>query len=355
MIGSMGATIMRRVPKLAISVLALTAFSQPIFAAEMETPAPTERAAPPAEREPAARPARERRPAARTAPERIQTAQTSSFTGTQAGGFGGGNVGGGGFAEPGASQCFRDFSIFVSPIAIGCVETPFNFDTRRTTGTFGAFYGYNLQYGAMVYGIEVDVAYKNAHSGFSLPVGPVLNSSPAFCFGCFSTRTEYFNGSVTQGWDSSLRARLGYVITPMTMVYLTAGIAIEKVSGTFTYNGTAINDTTANDGGIFVDTTTGSGSWNQLRVGLTAGTGIEIFLGVLGSYLVGSNALNPVKARVEYRYTGFGNLTENIPLLRTCTAVTFACPSPNLGSTTAQINLGNLNFQTIRVGLAIGL
>jgi outer membrane immunogenic protein len=275
-----------------------------------------------------------------------------SYTGAQAGGFGGGIISGGGFVEPGASQCFRDLSVFVSPIAIGCAETPFSFDTRRITGGVGAFYTINYQVGALVYGIEADVEYKNAHRGFSQPVGPVLNSSPTFCFGCFSTRTEYFNGSVTQGWDSSLRARFGYVVTPTTMVYLTAGVAIEQVSGTFTYNATTINNA---DDGVFVDTTTGSGSWNQLKFGATAGAGIEISLGVLGSYLVGSNALNPVKARVEYRYTGFGNLTENIALLRTCTAVTLDCPSPNFGSTTAQINLGNLNFQTIRVGLAIGL
>jgi len=330
---------------LAISALALSAAAQQPSAAQE----PREGAAPAAEQ-----PAPAER--AQRAFRRVRrTPQQMTYTGAQAGGFGGGIIGGGGYAEPGASQCFRDFSLFVSSIAIGCAETPFNFDTKRTTGGVGAFYTINYQVAAFVYGIEADVEYKNSHRGFSQPVGPVLNSSPAFCFGCFSTRTEYFNGSVTQGWDSSLRARLGYVITPMTMVYLTAGIAIEKVSGTFTYNGTAINDTTANDGGIFVDTTAGSGGWNQLKVGLTGGAGIEISLGVLGSYLIGSNASNPVKARVEYRYTGFGSLTENIALLRTCTAVTFACPSPNFGSTTAQINLGNLNFQTIRIGLAIGL
>jgi outer membrane immunogenic protein len=330
---------------LAISALALSAGAPQRSAAQGPTEAAAPAAEQPAPAERAQRPTRRAR----------RATQQTSFTGAQAGGFGGGNISGGGFVEPGASQCFRDLGPASNPITIGCAETPFNFDTRRITGTFGAFYGYIFQYGAMVYGFEVDVAYKNAHRGFSQPVGPVLNSSPAVCFGCFSTRTEYFNGSVTQGWDSSLRARFGYVVTPTTMVYLTAGVAIEQVSGTFTYNATTINDTTANDGGIFVDTTAGSGSWNQLKVRVTAGTGIEIFLGVLGSYLVGSNALNPVKARVEFRYTGFGNLTENIALLRTCTAVTIACPSPNFGSTNAQINLRDLNFQTIRVGLVVGL
>jgi len=102
---------MKRSLLVATGVLALAAVSQPLFAAETETPAPIERAAPAAERAPApaaerapaqerrARPAQQRQ-AVRNTGQQPSQSQTSSYTGVQAGGFGGGNAGGGGFADP---------------------------------------------------------------------------------------------------------------------------------------------------------------------------------------------------------------------------------------------------------------
>ena len=90
----MGGEYMKRSFLLAISVMALTIVSDQLLAAEAETPA--ERAAPAARQR---APARERaRPA--PMPQRQAASQpSSSFTGTQAGGFGGGNAGGGGFSD----------------------------------------------------------------------------------------------------------------------------------------------------------------------------------------------------------------------------------------------------------------
>jgi outer membrane immunogenic protein len=89
----------------------------------------------------------------------------------------------------------------------------------------------------------------------------------------------------------------GGVVTPMTMIYFTGGLAAERVSGSFTYTANTLNNI---DGALYQDTTTGSRSWSQMRTGWTAGGGVEVAVG--GGW----------KARVEYRYSGFGNLSEDV-------------------------------------------
>jgi hypothetical protein len=97
--------LVRRYLLLAIGFAALTVSHQP-FAQELETPAPQERAGAAAERAPAgerqAAPARQRQAApARARPSQQASGQPSqsSWTGSQIGGYGGGNAGGGGFSD----------------------------------------------------------------------------------------------------------------------------------------------------------------------------------------------------------------------------------------------------------------
>jgi hypothetical protein len=110
---------MKRSLVLAVSVLALAAVSKPLFAAEVETPAPSERAAPAAERTERARPARERQ-AARTTGGQQQASQTSSYTGTQAGGFGGGTH----LSEPDGWAQQRVHTRTVQPVACNKLGRP---------------------------------------------------------------------------------------------------------------------------------------------------------------------------------------------------------------------------------------
>src|SRR4030081_1788995 len=46
-----------------------------------------------------------------------------------------------------------------------------------------------------------------------------------------------FTGSQKQGADGSIRGRLGYLVTPWTLLYATGGLAIGQVSGSFSYAG----------------------------------------------------------------------------------------------------------------------
>ncbi|MFC4624173.1 outer membrane protein Omp25 [Daeguia caeni] len=109
----------------------------------------------------------------------------------------------------------------------------------------GAYAGWNFQQDNFVYGVEGDAGYswaKKSKNGLE----------------------------VKQGFEGSLRGRLGYDLTPV-MPYLTAGIAGSNVK---------LDD--------------GIGSDSKFRFGWTAGAGLEAKL------------TDNILGRIEYRYTQFG-------------------------------------------------
>src|SRR5262249_45471655 len=146
---------MKRHFLLAMTVVALTAISQRVFAAEVEAPAPRERAAPAQRAAPERAPARapQRAPVQRQA----QPSPSSSFTGSQLGGFGGGNAGGGGFADP---QFCGGGNINSSSTAFSptCPNTTQNISRSPVAFSGGAEYGYMFALGPYTAaGFAVDV------------------------------------------------------------------------------------------------------------------------------------------------------------------------------------------------------
>ena len=115
----------------------------------------------------------------------------------------------------------------------------------------GAFAGYNWQQENFVYGIEGDLGY-NGEDG---------------------TENGYKSKS---GFEGSIRARLGYSVSPDILLYGTAGGAGEDLKVTDQVTGTSQSK------GMF---------------GWTAGAGADIKL------------TDNVFGRVEYRYTDFGSGT----------------------------------------------
>ena len=332
----------------AISVLALTAVSGPLSAADSDVPAASERSArqeraPARERAPSsARQTAPRQQAAQQAQPRGQQAASSSssstgsgFTGSQAGGTGGGNAGAGNFVDPGANQFFRSLTCCGS---VPNAETPFSFGNRRGSFTYGGFIGHNIQIGQYVWGVEADVSgttKSESSAALGTYVSVVYPGSSFETATRTATRTESFTGQVSQNVDSSLRLRYGYLVTPYILAYITGGLAVSNVSGSFSYTAvTNYNGFT----GPFTDTTYGASSWSQTRAGGTVGAGVE-----------GVVALG-VKARFEYRYSDFGTIGTDIPLARTCSGF---CPGPNFGSTNAHIDQ-RVAFHTFRVGLGVG-
>jgi outer membrane immunogenic protein len=153
-------------------------------------------------------------------------------------------------------------------------------------------------------------------------------------------RTDQFSGSVKQTWDASIRGRLGTLVTPWTLLYLTGGVAFGEISGTFAYNGSLFSCSSPCSTTPFA-TATSQAAWSDTRVGSTVGAGweTEVWAGW--------------KARAEYRYTDFGRYTKTFGLTNTCVGFsgTSCLASPSGG---VSIDLRE-SFHTFRVGLAVDL
>lgn len=312
---------MKRV--LTIGVGAVAAFATLSSAMADEGPAPERRAA----RVSRAAPARVA-PAPRPAP--VQ--QASNWTGGQVGGSNGGSFANNAFADPGSFICPPNIAF-----GSGCNETPFSFTGHSTSYTVGPFLGYRVQVGSFVVGIEGDTLYKNTSNalGQNSTVSIVSSSSSSGAFTSF-VRTNSFSGSIKQGTDGSVRARIGYLVTPWTLIYGTGGVAFERVSGSLTYTGTLFgtcSSSSSSSSSCPVGSASAVGSFAETRVGATGGGGIEIQL------------FGPWSARIEYRYTDFGKFTKAVPVSNSCSS----CASPSQIST---VEL-HPSFQTVQVGLGL--
>ena len=106
-----------------------------------------------------------------------------------------------------------------------CYETPFSFSGHKTSYIIGAFLGYRVQMGMWVVGVEGDINWQKGETSHA------QNTPPPWL------GYELFTGSQKQGADGSIRGRLGYLVTPWTLLYATGGLAIGQVSGSFSYAG----------------------------------------------------------------------------------------------------------------------
>jgi outer membrane immunogenic protein len=256
-----------------------------------------------------------------------QPQPTSNWSGTQVGGFNGASQMSNAMVEPGAFLQFAPVfgGALLSPSSDS--ETPFSIKSKPWSYTFGGFGGYNLQFGSFVVGGEGDLGWKNGSSSNAL----YTTTLATYGGGGTAFRTENFNATLKQTWDSSLRVRAGYLVTPTVLVYGTGGLAIGEVKGSFGYSA-MINYFPGTD----FTATSGAKTWSDTRVGWTAGGGVETVIAA------------GWKARLEYRYADLGNYSKSVPLAFTCGGG--ACFPGNVISTNAVVNL-HPTSQTVRVGL----
>ncbi|RAZ84639.1 porin family protein [Mesorhizobium hawassense] len=132
----------------------------------------------------------------------------------------------------------------------GHVKAP-GVDAKTKGFIGGVFGGYNWQQENFVYGAEADLGYNG-------------------------TKGSDNGLSAKSGIEGSLRARLGYAVTPEILLYGTGGLAAknQKINDSVT----GVNDSKA-------------------MLGWTAGAGTDIKI------------TDNVFGRVEYRYTDFGSKT----------------------------------------------
>ena len=117
-------------------------------------------------------------------------------------------------------------------------------------------------------------------------------------------------------------------MTPSTLLYGTAGLAVGQIKGTFAYSATVFS------GGFAGSNASALASWSDTRLGGTGGVGVETAI------------WDRWKLRVEYRYTDYGTYTKSVPVSTVCVTPT-GCSVP---SNLATISLRK-SFHTVRVGL----
>jgi len=154
-------------------------------------------------------------------------------------------------------------------------NNPANFNSASLWG--GVYGGYNFQVRpTWVVGLEGDFADGNNTKTIAGIPGAEHPGEP-------TTDTS----TVTQTWDAGLRARLGYLVTPSTMLFVSGGGAWTHVSARALCGATTPWCT-------FTDLNTTSTASATLS-GWSVGGGLE--------YRLASNLL----VRGEYRYSQYGN------------------------------------------------
>jgi outer membrane immunogenic protein len=288
--------VMRKLLISSVGVLSMFVMAGQAMADEFRAPPKRERAAAPA------------RAPQQAAPQQ----QASNWSGGQAGGSNGASSVNNSFVEPGAFN--------YAPGCFGpCYQTPFSFSGHKTSYIIGAFLGYRWQVGMWVVGVEGDINWQRGETSHA------QNTPPPWL------GYELFTGSQKQGADGSIRGRLGYLVTPWTLLYATGGLAIGQVSGSFSYAGCQFATCSS-----FGTNVTGAASWSDTRVGGTVGAGVE------------TQVWTGVKARLEYRYTDYGKISKDVPLATNSLTCGSSC------GTNAHIDTRAFN-QRLMVGLGFDL
>jgi outer membrane immunogenic protein len=119
--------------------------------------------------------------------------------------------------------------------------------------TGGGQIGYNWQSSSVtVVGLEADFQYFGLRGSSNLTTG----------YPAFAPTTFTINQSVQTDWLATFRARLGYLVTPSALLYITGGGAVTDLKGSFSFTDT-------------FSAATESASFSSTKLGWTVGGGVE--------------------------------------------------------------------------------
>ena len=171
--------------------------------------------------------------------------------------------------------------VIVQPISTGSMNS--------AAARVAAFAGYNWQLSSgWIAGVETDVGWANNNKN-AVPMPGTAGINGA---GCAGTCTGLPTSSVKETWDGSARGRLGTLITPNTLLFGTAGAALQSIelaascgpTGAGTQSCSMIHNE----------------SYTKTKVGWTIGGGIE------------QDLANNWVSRVDYRYSDFGTFRQQL-------------------------------------------
>lgn len=225
-------------------------------------------------------------------------------------------------------------------VLLGGISNPIDPTSPRTYNPSGfragGYLGYNWQVNSLwVVGLEADAAWTNKTQtavdlpgcgGHFIAVG-VYQGCVLGLFGAGVPGTDL--ASVELRWDASVRGRLGYLVAPNLLLYVTGGVAWQNVRSTGVCGPFLVSDYCNTAFGVAVGSQSITNS--TTRTGGTVGGGLEGKL--YGNWLL----------RGEYRYADFGNWNE-----------VFAFTPTPAGSNTYRYRL-ELQTHIVTLGLAYKL
>lgn len=154
----------------------------------------------------------------------------------------------------------------------------FTHSSNEEAAYVNAYAGYNwLINNAVIAGIELSAGYADNQSSpnrLYLPATPEL----PLVLPALATTT------LKSDWDAKLRGRLGYLVTPSTLLYSAAGVAVTRFKATTTCKGPI---------GLLCGGPDRKETVSETLIGWTAGVGVEHSLS------------DRVLARAEYSYTDY--------------------------------------------------
>ena len=174
--------------------------------------------------------------------------------------------------------------IATNPFLYGPLQT-----NQTPSGLFGGgTVGYNMQRGALVFGIEADFGAMDLNGSARLNGAPLYNTA-----GTALPYTETASSHISSGFYGDLTGRVGWAWGPW-MLYGKGGLAVLEAKTNVTdaaYTVAGSPTTTYQPFG---------GSNNDSRVGWTAGAGFEYLWGPAWS------------VKVEYQYFDFGTASSSL-------------------------------------------
>lgn len=173
-----------------------------------------------------------------------------------------------------AATCAAPTGVAAPPVVT--IPNPFGLTTqcRDSRGVLGGLQiGYNVQQGALVYGLEADASWRKRLEDTQF-VEFGNNPTAGAPMGSVATDTTYFRSE--QSGLGTLRARIGYAGTTAArnwLLYITGGLAVGRVEHQVV-EVLAAGTTCVTPSG----TTCRVGGSEKTKVGWTAGAGVEFAL-----------------------------------------------------------------------------
>jgi outer membrane immunogenic protein len=157
-------------------------------------------------------------------------------------------------------------------------------DFNNATGTVGGYFGYDWQIAPQwVWGLQADFDWGNSskrNGGVPGTFGTSVGVAPP-------AAAAFDSSWVTERWDASVRARLGFLVASPWLIYATAGVGMQAIEVGASCAGPAAPASWCTD-------IPRNEPVRYARTGFTFGAGTEVAFS------------HSLFARFEYRYTYYG-------------------------------------------------